>query len=337
MSETVASFSNRRWMPAQPVRIGVSLAVSIVLLYFATRNLQVSDIRRSLSRADWWLVAMALASVAVNTLAKAFRWKVLLGPAGETIGFVRLLGGLIIGQMLNLLLPARLGDVSRGYTIGAYGPGRLFTLATVVLEKLLDMLAYSVLVVCVLFLIPLPAFVHRPVYLLMLSTFSIAGVGAAVAYRRPALQSGINGLRAWLPTRVYEPILASLRSVLSGLSTLGSRHDLIRLSAWTALSWATAVLNNHLTLLALGIHVPLTASMLLLVVLQAGISIASVPASIGIFEYLCIVVLALFRVDQASALSFGVLLHAVVMIPTLIAGVPLVWHFAAGTKRSASS
>jgi len=61
------------------------------------------------------------------------------------------------------------------------------------------------------------------------------------------------------------------------------------------------------------------AALLVLIVLQAGISIPSVPGRIGIFQYLCILTLALFGVGQADGLAYGVLLQAVILIPiTLI-------------------
>ena len=310
--------------------------VSLSLLYFLTRDLQYEEIRSSFRRADWSLAGLALISVIVNTLAKAIRWKVLLGSSGRIVSFLRLLGALIVGQMLNLLFPARLGDLGRSYSVGTHGPGVLFTLGTVMLEKLVDMLTYSLISIAVLFLIPLPAFVQGPARLLVLITGVIVFAGTGLMYSRPALRSMTGRLLERLPERLQAQLAARLRSVAASLSILKRRRDLAGLAFWTVLIWGTAILNNHLMLLALGIDVPITASLLLLVVLQAGISVSTVPASIGIFEYLCVVALSLFNVDQAQALSFGVLLHAVVMLPIALAGLPVLAHFALGSKRGPS-
>jgi uncharacterized membrane protein YbhN (UPF0104 family) len=55
-------------------------------------------------------------------------------------------------------------------------------------------------------------------------------------------------------------------------------------------------------------------------VLMAGISLPSAPGRIGIFEYSCILALSIFGIRQAQALSYGILLHAVVLLPTTLLG-----------------
>ena len=49
---------------------------------------------------------------------------------------------LLAGQMLNTIFPARLGDLARAYVLGGMGPGRTYVLGTIVLEKMLDSIAY---------------------------------------------------------------------------------------------------------------------------------------------------------------------------------------------------
>jgi uncharacterized membrane protein YbhN (UPF0104 family) len=80
------------------------------------------------------------------------------------------------------------------------------------------------------------------------------------------------------------------------------------------------VLTNYWVLLALDIQAPLVASLLVLVAVQAGISLPSLPGKIGVFELTCILALEIFRVSRTIALSYGILLHAVVFIPILVPG-----------------
>jgi uncharacterized membrane protein YbhN (UPF0104 family) len=64
----------------------------------------------------------------------------------------------------------------------------------------------------------------------------------------------------------------------------------------------------------------LTASLLILIALQAGISIPSVPGRIGIFEYICVLALAVFGVGQSTAFGYGVVLHGLVLLTPILAG-----------------
>jgi uncharacterized membrane protein YbhN (UPF0104 family) len=69
--------------------------------------------------------------------------------------------------------------------------------------------------------------------------------------------------------------------------------------------------------------------------LQAGISIPSIPGKIGIFEYICVLSLVAFKVDPARAFSYGILLHAIVLLPTTILGLIFFWRL--GLKRPETS
>jgi uncharacterized membrane protein YbhN (UPF0104 family) len=94
--------------------------------------------------------------------------------------------------------------------------------------------------------------------------------------------------------------------------------------------WITAAATNTFVLWALRIEAPPVAGLFVLFVLLAGINIAAVPGQIGVFEYLCVLALAIFTVDQARAISFGVLLHVITYLPPLLAGVLALW----GTGRA---
>ena len=129
----------------------------------------------------------------------------------------------------------------------------------------------------------------------------------------------------WLAPRI--------ESGLASLEIIRRRDDLLRLIFWTALIWGLAITTNYFTLLALDIHLPLTASMLILFGLQAGISLPAIPGTIGLFEYICVLALSVFGVDQALALSFGLLLHAIVLVPTTLAGMVSFWILGLSGQR----
>ena len=97
--------------------------------------------------------------------------------------------------------------------------------------------------------------------------------------------------------------------------------ELVKIVLLSVLIWGTAILNNYLLLLAFQIDLPVTAAVLLLVGLQIGISLPSLPGTIGVFEYVCVLVLAVFAVERTAALSYGILLHAIVMLPATLAGI----------------
>jgi uncharacterized protein (TIRG00374 family) len=333
IKNSVASF--RSLWSSKTLRYGLGTLVSLLSLYLALRNVNFGEVGRAIRAADYRWVGLALASVAVNQLARAFRWRVLLGagpsavsargaglPAGRqaAYSFFDLLAALLSGQLLNTVYPARLGDLSRAYVIGGKGPGRVFTLGTVLLEKLLDTLAYGGLFLVMLFSLPLPAWVGSSVSTFALATVLVTLAAVILAYRPAGLLSLSGRIFARFPGRAGTFVQSHLQEGIDSLRTLRSRSDLARALFWTVVIWATAVLNNALILRALQLRLPWMAPFFVLVVLQIGISLPSTPGSIGVFEYACILALSLFSVDRAGALSFGFVLHAVVFLPVIVFG-----------------
>ena len=120
-----------------------------------------------------------------------------------------------------------------------------------------------------------------------------------------------------MPEKFYQYTINRFRSGVASLGVLQSSAGLFRLAFWLIIVWVSAILTNYLTMRALHMQLPWTASLLVLVILQVGIAIPSVPGRFGIYEYMCILALSVYNVDQATALTYGILLHSLVMIPTV--------------------
>jgi len=308
------------------LRLTLGILLSALFLYVAVRNIDMRDVARVVGDAHVLFIFLALVSVTANTIAKAVRWKVLLGVAGRQVAFSRLLASLLVGQMLNTLLPVRVGDVTRAYAFGRPGPGRTFVLGTVVLEKLFDMIAYGLLVVVLLLAIPLPPWLDRSITAVVVIAVGAIALLVALTRFREGLSAGLDRYAERIPERLRAKTLGRVRSGLESVEIMRSGADVARVGWWSVVIWGTAILNNYLVLLALGIRLPLSASLLVLIVLQAGITLPSAPGRVGIFQYLCVLSLAVYGVGQTAAFSYGILLHGIVMIPPTLAGLLMVWR-----------
>lgn len=313
------------------IRLLLGVAVSLTALYLSVVGIDYGSVWANLTQANLPILGLAMASVAINNIAKAWRWKLLLGERGVVVSLWRLLHLHLVGQMLNQLLPARAGDFSRVYLAGDLGVARAFVLGTLAIEKTIDMLCYVLIGLLLLLLMPLPDWVSQPAYLLTLTTaVALAGLVLAALYRQR-----LSHLPGWLagrlPAHLRDRAEQMIGDGLASLHVLAGSHSAVRITFMTGMIWITAVLTNYLVLRALNVAAPPIASVLVLFVLVAGITISSVPGQIGVFEYLCVLSLALFGVDQASALSFGVVLHILVFLPPVIAGITSLWGFGPGT------
>ena len=310
----------RSFLSSRYSRLALGVLIAGASLYLALRRVSFEEVTAVFLQADLLLVSGALASVAANNVAKAARWKTLLGRESRKVSLTWSLMVILASQALNTLYPARVGDLSRVYIGGEKASGRAFVLGTVVLEKLFDMLSYVVLFLILFLLIPLPSWVNQSVIFFVAITFAGIGLVLFLVYRLEWFTQVIDRYAHRLPGGIQSRVQAWLHSGLESLDIFYNRRALLLVAFWSLLVWATAVLTNHLTLLALDIRLPMTAPILVLIVLQISMSIPAVPGRIGIFEYLCILSLAVFGIPQAPALSYGILLHIVALLPQTLIG-----------------
>jgi uncharacterized protein (TIRG00374 family) len=308
--------------------LGVGLALGVLLLALAFRGVDPSSLMAALAKTDPTLVILALATVAATMGAKAHRWGLLFYPSHRDLRFGRLLSALLIGQMMNSLLPARLGELARAYLIGeTEGQHKLFALGTIVVEKLLDGLMLLLLLALLFLLMPLPDWLRIPG---ATTGLALAGLLAAILLltgQRERILGAMDRLCQLVPFLERFGLRQRLAVLADGLSSLRATDVNTRLLAWSVGIWVLAALTNYLTLLALRIEAPLLlASLFVLVVIHIGLVIPSSPARIGVFHYLCVLSLSVFGVEGSLALAYGFVLHFIVVLPIIFVGLFFLWR-----------
>lgn len=329
-----------RLINSSAFRLGLGLTVSGLALYLALHDVDLAQVGKALGNARVGYIGLALISVMVNVLSKASRWQVLIGgEQSETsnveigsdavatqIGFSNIFKALMVGQMLNWVFPARIGDISRIYIIGGMGPGRSFVLGTVALEKVLDVIAYALLFLGLFLVLPLPIWISKSGYSLTVLAVLLLFCVVILAKHQAWFVRLLERITVWMPEKIRIYLIPRVRKGLGSLGIMQRNSELLQLGLWSVLVWGTAVWTNHLIAQALGLDIPWTAAIATLVVLQVGISFSQIPGMVGIFQYACILTLAIFGVDQVNGLSYGILLHITVMLPIIILGLFYFWQ-----------
>lgn len=315
------------------LRVVIGLLVTIASFFLALRDVTWVEVQSAFEQADFAYVGWALISTLGIILARVARWKVLMGEGGADVPLTRNLMALLAGQALNLIYPARIGDLSRAYLVDEDGSRRVFMFGTVVLEKLFDALTYVLMFFFLVLLLPLPAWLSSSGYTFAILTLVSLGLVFFIAYRLDWFSSRLEWLFGHLPKRFSNRIQTWMSSGLTSLVVLKSRARLLKLAVLSILVWVIPVFTNHLTLLALQIHLPLSASLLTMIVLQASVAIPSVPGRIGLFQYLCILSLSLFGVAESPAFTYGILLHGIALLPSTLAGLIFLWVLSIQGKK----
>lgn len=293
--------------------------VGLVLLAVSVYGLDWAQLGVALGRARAGYVLAALLSVMLTILAKAARWRALFG-LDSSISLDCCVAGVVIGQMVNAVLPGRVGDLARIGMLGREkGLGYPLTIGTLIAEKALDGLMLLVLMVVVVPFVPAANWLDTSSAIVGVTLSASLFLLTLLILRWHPFRQGLTkmvvrvaGRRA---ARWAEPIELALKS-LSAASPLHWQPWL-----WTAGIWLLGACTNQLTFLALKLDVTWGAAVFLLAVLLLGGFVRFIPAQIGLFEYLTILALGAYGVEREAGLACGLLLHVVVIGPPLVWGI----------------
>jgi uncharacterized membrane protein YbhN (UPF0104 family) len=295
------------------------LVLGLILFAAAARGIELGQVWTGLTRANPTWVALAFLSILLTTVAKIGRWQGLF-PRARQPDLLQLGKALLVGQLSNALLPARIGDVVRAYTIDTEeGISKAMILGTVAAEKAFDVLFLLLCGGLVAVLVPLPPWLDVPL---------TGGMVGAVFLFSLALFGPEQSLPEWVKRRIHRLpwgsgtwLIGVSQRILVGLAALREPQIASVACVWSAVIWALAAGTNYLLFLAFELHLPFVAALLLLVLLHVGVAPPSSPGRLGVFHALTILGLETFEVDRSSGLAYATVLHAIVYLPQIVPGV----------------
>jgi uncharacterized protein (TIRG00374 family) len=304
------------------LKIIIGTVVGGLAVYFAFQGVSISQLGEVISQANPWLVTVGLCIVLLNVATVALRWWVMLIREWQANEYTSLLGGVYLGQMFNILLPARLGELARIYFVSErIKITKSGLMGSLVLEKVIDIITFGIALLLLITAISLPAWVTEPgKTLIYLSLISLVTVIALVLWGRRIL-TWITPLLKRLPASWGERFAGILERALSGFDSM--RYWKRQLPIWllTIFSLVLSTLTNYSILRAIHIQAPFTAALFVLIVLQVGSAPPSAPGKLGVFHYLAVLALSAFSVEKDLALAYGVLLYVVALLPKVLIGV----------------
>jgi uncharacterized protein (TIRG00374 family) len=312
----------------------IGLVASLACVLLSIHELDWPRLFTLWSRIDYRWVALAAATILFHTLVRAARWRALF--TSPVPSFELALTAMLVGQTMNYLLPARSGDIPRIYWLGERADqSKARTLGTMAVEKVLDLS----LLVLVLFLVPywVPA---RPSWLAkaawevgIVLVVLYAGLRAGLAWRKP-LMSRLTGVARQHNVRWWPAVQERLARVLDGIEGLRSSHLLWRGVLLSLVAWFWGAAANLATFLALGLPLSWPMALTVSAALRVGVALPSLPANVGVYEGTVVLALGIFGVDREMALSYGVLMHLVDLLPPVALTLGLVWRSQLKTRFS---
>lgn len=303
--------------------------VTVGLIAWFFRQANLGDVWREIRAAEPWGLVMALVMTGLTYVLRALRWQYMLQAIGPT-RFSVAFRTTVIGFAANAVLPARVGEVLRPYLLARReGLAITATFATIILERLLDLLTVLLLFgAFVLFFDPGMGAVNGSVFGTVKAAGLLFGAGSVVAFvliailagQPAAFARGVDRLTGLLPAKIAAPLTRLAHTFMEGL---GVTRDPARLGVTLGLSvllWLSIAGGVWFSTRAFHMTIPYTGSFLLLAFLTAGVAVPT-PGSVGGFhEAFRIGVTAFYGVDNDRAVGAAIVLHAISFFPVALLG-----------------
>jgi uncharacterized protein (TIRG00374 family) len=343
---------------AKKKRVWLGLAVSIVCLWLVFRSLDPAALGVALAQANFLYVLPAVAVYFLGVWLRSVRWGLLLRPAlrgGQAPGARRQQTGayrlppppnprplpparvpstgrlfrvLVIGFTVNNLLPARLGEVARAYLLWRgerIEPGA--TIATIVLERVLDGLTLCAFAGVAALLVPFPADLQRAAWITAAGFLAVTlGLVGFLLLPGPFVGLALRVLRL-LPERFAHLGERLVHSFVDGLAILRQGHALAAVLGLSLLAWLAEAGMYYVIMLGFPFPARPEAALLGASAANFGAMIPSSPGYVGTFDLpLQIVLTEVFDVPLAQATSYTLVLHAALVVPVVLLGLCFLWQ-----------
>jgi len=277
---------------------------------------------------EWWsfdmfyLAPYFLILIAIHFL-RVIRWKPFLEPLGD-VDFKTLNSVSAIGFMYLFVLPFRLGELARPYLLSRHTRiGMSESMATIVVERVVDGLIVSVILLGVLVGMPTAESLETQDARTALNTIEWGAIVALCAFGGAFVLLIIAyWARAWtirilkatigrVSTTLVSKIIGVIEEFFQGLRVLPNVQCFAVFLAWSMLYWLLNGLGYFV--LALGftqLTVSPLAAYAMMCWLIVGMMLPNPPANVGVFWYFLLMPLMVFGVDSqqnTAALVFGLM------------------------------
>jgi glycosyltransferase 2 family protein len=304
----------------RPFLIFVGFAASAFFTYLAVRDVDLDLFWEALQDSDLVWLLPALMLLAVGALVRAWRWQFLFYEHTRP-PLSALIRALIVGQFFNSILPARGGEVARIVVLHQEtGTSRVETLGTAVVERLYDVIALVLLLFVMAPLLPDVNWLRRATILgSALGVLVVVGVIVVDRWGARPVRFVLKPLTRFRRITL-EHVDRAAANLVQGLGALHRPHLAVPAFLLTIASWLVLAASFWCVLEAFHLDLGYDAAVLTLIMTTLALVIPSAPGGLGVFEAGGVVALTAYGIDDSTALSCTVVLHALTLFPFMIAG-----------------
>lgn len=308
----------------------LGIVISAVCLFLALRGIDWAAVYGALREAHYIYIIPNALLVLFSMWLRAIRWRLMTNSIKQGIGLHSLFASTLIGFMVNNVLPLRLGEIARPFSLSRKEDiSRSAAFATIVVERIFD--ALSLFMISGMLVAFAPVLINDNPTLTKLAYVAIVAHIIALVFlilMRVKTELALKITRVFtsvLPERFQVKVLEVVEKFVEGLGVFKDWRSLALIFFWSMVIWAVLGFSNYFIFLAFDLHapayhIPWFAPYVVLVLVSLGVMLPSSPGFVGPFQFFTIQALKLFGVPASIGLSFSLVLHIGNYLPVTLVG-----------------
>jgi len=330
------------------ISLMVGIALSVAALYFAFRNVPLNDLLHYLKSINYLWAFPAVILVLVSFFFRALRWQFILASSHK-IGIWRAFHPMMIGFMINCILPGRLGEFARPVILQKNEKIPFATgIATVAAERVFDvgaLVIFAVITFAAIEINPEAEIVfgdfqlNRSTLEVLFNRIIILGIlliAAIIMISIPIIRRGIHrailaipslalfageSVKAKITGKVCQPLIRFVDNIAFGFNLIKYPKKIFICALYSCLIWVIAAFSWYVfSLGSPGIHLSYAEMYAAMVIVCLFIALPSVPGFWGVWEAGGVFAMSIFGTSTHAAAGFTLANHGVQLFPVIIVG-----------------
>jgi glycosyltransferase 2 family protein len=303
--------------PQEPTNVPRILGYGLALfcLIWVLHDFHIMKALRDLAKVDYRWVLVGMGFDVLSYVVQAARWKFLLSPFGK-VRITKSIRAVYAGLFANLVFPLRPGELLRSYLLSNsedIGIGRV--LGSVGVERLIDLVIAVASLAIASLLVDLPRQFRRVVDTLGIVTLVLIGI-VVILILYLELKLGDKTTFEGRPRRLPGKFMSALVD-LHAMGTSPSFYPAVLLSL---LMPGCQVLGLWAMMRSYGLTLPFFAAVVVLLVINLGVSLPNAPANIGAYQFFCVLGLSVFEIEKTTAAGFSIFAFLALNLPFVFLG-----------------
>jgi glycosyltransferase 2 family protein len=292
----------------------------IIAITYCIRGVNFKDVIKILREMNPILTAMVFCLTSLNLVIRARVFKLIVYPI-KKISTKQALSSYLVGVFSNLFLPFKLGDVAQGYFLGSKQDiSKISAVSAVFVQRVFEVTTLLLFMIIVGIVFSFPLLLQEKTLIIGVSIFLGITLLFVAFKKRDVIGAFIQKLVSRYSPSLAETIRRYIELLFHGASAIHDLHAVLRIGAFSMLSWVIQVVMVKYTADALNISIDFVASSTVLFIVNLGLIIPIAPGNIGTFQFFGILALSLFSVPKPQALIFSIIFQVIQGIPVILGG-----------------